>query len=73
MEKAQYQAADPGYVVSWYDRLQITLKTKISARETSIISTKPGFDLAKGRLRRLFQLGAIHKIVPVVKPNRLPY
>ena len=47
-------------------------KAIILAREIYTISTKPGFELAKGRLKRLFQPGAIHIIVPVVKPNRLP-
>jgi hypothetical protein len=27
MEKARFEAANAGYVVSWYDRLQITLKS----------------------------------------------
>jgi hypothetical protein len=49
IEKARFQAADPGYVVTWYDRLNITLKNYNISPRNLYNFDETGFRIGEGK------------------------
>lgn len=53
IERARFEAADPGYVTSWYDRLQITIKTYGITEKNLYYFDETGFKIGQGKAEKV--------------------
>jgi hypothetical protein len=53
MEKARYQAFTPGFLVTWYDRLQITIKTYGIIKKNLYNFDETGFRIGQGKTEKV--------------------
>lgn len=53
IEKVRFQAAEPGYIVTWYDRLQITLKSYNISPRNLYNFDETGFRIGEGKAQKV--------------------
>lgn len=53
LERARFEAADPGYVTTWYDRLQITIETYGITERNLYNFDETGFRIGEGKAERV--------------------